>query len=93
VVNAGEVAVGLDVNSREHPTWFSELFADRSVIEAAVGSTLEWDEKPGNKFSTLRLRRSIDARDAATWPEAHGWTLDRLLALRDAFRPRVAVLT
>ena len=88
-VNAGGIAVGIDVNSREHPTWFHKLLAHRTTLEAEAGFTLEWEEKPGNKQSTLRVRHELDMRDEAHWPEAHGWMVARLTKLREAFRPLV----
>lgn len=92
IVNAGGVAVGVDVNSREHPTWYGQLHSDVSAIHAALGFDLEWEEKPGNKFSTLRIRHALDMRDKANWPAAHQWMLEKLVAVREAFRSRAKKL-
>lgn len=89
LVNAGHIGVGVDVNTREHPTWFAKLLAHREALEAQLGFALEWDEKPGNKHSTLRCRHDLDMRNAVHWTEAQGWMLTRLSKLREALRPLV----
>jgi hypothetical protein len=91
-VNASGIAVGIDVNSREHPTWYPKLLAHRPRLESDAGFPLEWEEKPGNKRSTLRVRQDLDMRDESNWTEAHAWILERLGKLRDAFRPLVKAL-
>ncbi len=90
--NAGQVGVGVEINSREHPTWFSKLAAQRPAIERQTGFALEWDEKPGNKFSAVRCWRSIDMHNEANWPQAHEWLLSRLTAMKTAFVPLVKTL-
>jgi hypothetical protein len=88
-VNAGHIGVGIDVNSREHPTWFHSLLARRATIETMTTFPLDWDEKPGNKHSAIRCRLELDMRDERNWPEAHAWMFSRLLKLREIFRPLV----
>lgn len=92
-MNMGHVAVGLEVNSREHPSWFDQLAARRTEIEESLGFCLEWERKPENKFSTMRCRLALDMREEANWREAQAWMIDRLLKLRAAFRPLVTVLS
>lgn len=91
-VNAGDIAVGVDVDQREHPTWYEQLLAERAELEAATGFAMEWESKAEAKHARLRLRLDIDMYDEANWPHAHAWLLDHLLALKAAFRPRVAKL-
>ncbi len=88
-VNAGHIGVGVDINSREQPSWFAKLLVHESAVLQATGIDLEWQEKPGNKFSTLRARLDLDMRDESNWPRAHQWTLERLIKLREVFRPLV----
>ncbi len=92
VVNAKEVLVGVDINSREHPTWFTKLHDDREAIEEELGFAFEWHQKLGNKFSLLRIRKKVDARNAANWPAAHDWMLKHMEAVDKVFRPRVKQL-
>lgn len=91
-INAGHIMVGIDVNSHEHPTWFHKLVRNREAIALQVGAELDWDEKPGNKTSTIRCRLDLDMRDEANWPEAHEWILRRMSELNLAFRPLVREL-
>lgn len=91
-VNAGHISVGVDINQREHPTWFAKLDAQRAEIEAATGFAMEWEAKPDAKFARLRAWLELDMYDEANWPKSHAWLFERLLALREAFRPRILAL-
>ena len=91
-VTAERVAVGVDIKSADHPTWFQKLYAQRSFIEKELGFEMEWEEKPGNKFSSLRVRLPLNMHEQANWPKAHQWMLDRMKAIKVAFQPRVKAL-
>ncbi len=91
-VNAGDIAVGVDINQREHPTWYAQLEAQRAEIEASTGFEMEWETKADTKHARLRLRHELDMYQEANWSRAHAWLLERLLALKTALRPRVAKL-
>ncbi len=54
---------------------------------------LDWDEKPGNKFSVLRIRQPLDMRDQTNWPRAQDWLLEKMRAVGQAFRARAKQLT
>jgi hypothetical protein len=92
VANAKEIQVGVDLNSRDHPSWFHQLHDDRDDIEQALGFSLEWHEKPGNKHSRLRIRRTADIQDPAQQPAAFAWMLKHMEAIEAVFRPRVKIL-
>jgi hypothetical protein len=91
-VNQNSLVVGIEVNTREHPTWFQQLFQRREAVEQALGVPLDWEEKPTNKYSSALFRREIDVRDEENWPTAHSWMAERLSALRRTFRPLVKAL-
>jgi hypothetical protein len=91
-VNAEHIGVGLDIDSRAHPTWFHKLHSERAAIEAEIGFEMDWDEKPQNKFSRVRIRRTIDMHDTSNWPAAHEWLLAHMTPLAAAIRPRAARL-
>lgn len=91
-VTAQKIEVGVEVRTVEHPTWFRKLFADRSSIEQELGFEMEWEEKPGNKGSSVRVRRPLNMHDRTQWPEAHEWLLHKLKAIRAAFQDRVKTL-
>jgi hypothetical protein len=92
VVNAANVVVGVEVNSRDRPTWFAQLLARRDEVENRVGFDLEWEERPKHKYSIIRCRRDVDMRDESNWPEVHSWLSNHLERLRDAFSPLVTDL-
>lgn len=87
-----QIAIGVEVNSREHPGWFGHLFGQREAIEAETGFPLEWEERPGNKYSVIRVLEAIDMRDKANWPAALKWHIDRLEILGKVFRARAKAL-
>ena len=91
-VNAGHISVGVDIRQSEHPTWYGQLEAHREEIETAIGFTMEWEAKPDAKIARLRAWLELDMYDEANWPKAHAWLLERLIALRGAFRPRILAL-
>lgn len=88
-VNAGQITVGVEINTREHPTWFAKLQAHDAKVLEATGIELDWDEKTGKKHSIARCVYALDMRDEENWPEASQWIGQRLLKLRKVFRPLV----
>jgi len=88
-VTAEKVAVGVEIKSSDHPTWFQKLYAQRAAIEEDLGFALEWNEKPGKKFSSLRVRLELNMHNPTNWPKAHHWMLDHMKAVKKAFQPRV----
>ena len=89
VVNAKEVHVGVDLNSRDHPTWFPKLIADKNEIEADLGFSFDWQKKAGNKWSTLRVRMKTNTRAPDSWPAAFAWMLKHMEAVDRVFRLRI----
>jgi hypothetical protein len=89
IVNAAELLVGIDIDSRKHPTWFHKLVEEREAIDAELGFELEWHQKPGNKFSLLRIRKQADTRKIGQWPGMHQWMFQQMDAIDRVFRPRV----
>ena len=92
IANTKEMLVGVDINSREHSTWYRKLADLRDVIESDLGFEFEWDEKPQNKQSTLRVRRSIGTLEKELWPQAHKWMLESMDGIDRVFRPLVKEL-
>lgn len=88
IANAKEIMVGVDLDSRAHPTWFEKLHEDRGSIEEELGFALEWQQKPGNKFSILRIRTSMDTRAKSKRPAAFAWMIKHMQAIETVFRPR-----
>ena len=91
-VTSEKVSVGLDIYSKDHPTWFQKLYADKAGIEVALGFEMEWEEKLGNKFSSIRVREPMAMHDQSNWPNAHQWMLHKMKAVQTAFKARVKSL-
>ena len=92
VANSGEVCVRIEMNSRDHPTWFHKLQAVRDEVEEAMGFSLDWLEKPGKKHSMLEVRKGIGLKDQKKWPTAHKWMLEKMDAIDRVLRPIVTEL-
>ena len=89
IANAKEILVGVDLNSRDHPTWFHKLHDDKDDIEKELGFAIEWQEKPDNKYSLLRVRKKADTRTPDKRPAAFEWMLQHMEAIERVFRPRI----
>ena len=89
IANAKEILVGVDINNGVHPAWFRKLERDKDAIEAELGFPIEWHEKPGNKFSLLRVRKQADTRDPEKRPASFHWLLQHMEAVDRVLRPRV----
>ena len=89
IANAAEVLVGVDINSRQHPTWFQRLHDDKEAIEADLGFSMGWEGRPGNTFSVLRIRKQADTRSPEKRPAAFQWVLEHMEAIDRVFRPRI----
>ena len=92
VANSGEVCVRIEMNSRDHPSWFHKLHAATDEVEAALGFAPDWLEKPGMKHSMIEVRKSIGTKDQKKWPAAHKWMLEKMDAFDRVFRPLVKEL-
>lgn len=88
-MNAGQIAVGVEINTREHPSWFEKLHAHDAKVIEATGIELHWDEKIGKKHSIARCIYELDMRDEENWSQANQWMSERLVKLRKVFRPLV----
>ncbi|CAM3466648.1 DUF4268 domain-containing protein [Isoptericola cucumis] len=67
---------------------FTELYAKRAEIEAAVGSRLDWLELPTRKASRIIVRGNGDFRDADQAPQLAEWlvtTAERFAAIFPAY--------
>jgi len=89
VVNAKEIIVRVEVNTREHPTWFPKLSQDQEAIDAELGFAPEWDAKPGNKHSVVSCSTKSNLRSAEARPPAFTWMLKHMDAFDRVFRPLV----
>ena len=92
IANAKAIAVKVEFNNRDHPTWFHKAHAEREAIEAELGFALEWLERPNKKFCFVNIGLKIDTRSEEARPKAYEWMLEKMTAIDRVFRPVVASL-
>jgi hypothetical protein len=69
---------------------YGHLLSHREEIEGAFGAPLEWQAKEGNR--SRKLIYQIDQggwQDEDRWPEAISATVDAMVRLEAAIRPRL----
>lgn len=90
-VNTWEERIGVRVylNNRIAQAALEILQADRVAIESEIGASLEWDPNPMNRDKTIVLSRQVSLTDRAQWPEYIRWMVEKTVAFRKAFAPRV----
>jgi hypothetical protein len=86
------VAVALYLKGEDSEALFDHFHDRRAEVEAALGFSVEWEEKPDRKHSQVIVRRSADTPDSETWPDLHRWTLDKLEAFGRVFGPPLRAL-
>jgi hypothetical protein len=86
------VDVGISFTGPDAKAHFSLLRQQQEEIEHELGFAIDWQEKPGQKESTLSIQKHAETTDTSLWPELHAWTLEKMEALDRIFRPRIKVL-
>ena len=92
----GRVKVELYIDSGEqerNKRTFDRLEEQRESFESGLGDTLEWERLDSRRASRVSIRRpgSIDD-DGETLGEIQDWMIQKLLAFKDVFGPRLADL-
>jgi hypothetical protein len=76
-------------HSKEH---FALLRASEVQITTEFGAPLEWESPAETRRCRILVRKRVDLRDRASWPDQHEWLRDRLERLYKVFAPRVRTL-
>jgi hypothetical protein len=72
---------------------FHALVGQKTEIEAALGSALDWQELPDRRASRIATYlRNADIADRTDWPRQHRWIIDELRRFRAVFTERVRAL-
>ena len=92
----GRARVELYIDSGEqerNKRTFDRLEEQREAFESGLGDTLEWERLDSRRASRVSIRRpgSIDD-DGGTLGEIQDWMIQKLLAFKDVFGPRLADL-
>ena len=91
-VNAGWVALRLTMWEGDASAHFHLLQADREAIEADLGFSVDWNEKPGKKECSIECRTTGDLSKPKVRARLIRWMLDKMDTFDRVFRPRVKVL-
>ena len=87
-----EMSVGVDVDKKDHPTWYTQLEEQREEIESDLDCPLVWEEKPENRYALIRVKKECDLQDSNQWPDIHTWLVKYMVPMQSVFRPRVKLL-
>lgn len=79
----------LYINIPEAKQLFRHLEADKTAIEAEIGTELQWKELPDKKASRIVARAAIDATDSKNWPKAFEWFTKEVASFKKVMVPRV----
>lgn len=75
-------------NSTYNKTLFDQLQGHKDDIEAAVGTTLQWDRREENRASMIRVRRPGSLNDPHDQlNETRDWMIETLVNLKGAIDP------
>jgi hypothetical protein len=85
------ISIRLQINkSPERMAIFNLLLQDIEEIEAAIGSSLDWEELPEKQTSYISLRKpDSDPANKSNWPEQQAWMLEKLELFRATFGLRI----
>lgn len=81
------LSVILTVHGEAARAHFSLLQEDKSSIEEAIGTNLEWRENP--KQNRIILSDHMDPKDRSKWPKQHAWLLEKLELFCKVFSSRI----
>ncbi len=77
-------------NSRAH---FKLLEEQRATLESAIGSSIDWTERPPGKECILALSKTgVDPTDENDWADQVNWTRDTIHRFYDVFYPIIEKL-
>lgn len=77
----------------ENTEIFNKLFSKKDEIETAFGDKLDWEPLEGRDGCRIVATSELGGyRDPEKWPEIYEWMTDKMVALEQAFRPRIEAL-
>ena len=91
--SGGELRVELVASNVNTKQLFPLLEADRTAIEAALGTTLTWRNEPDTKSAKTYVRRSVELANRESWPDYFKWLQEWLESFTRVFALRVKQLS
>ena len=87
------ICVSLGLFDEHAKPYYHLLERDKVNIEQAIGSELEWTEKPDGKESHINLSLlDTDPQDHENWNRQHKWLCEQLETFHRVFSPRFQLL-
>jgi len=85
------ISICLQINNvKDRFTIYNLMKMDQETIEAELGDSLVWEEKPENKNSHIIMRNpDLDPNQKDGWPEQHQWMLETLEKFHSVFGSRI----
>jgi|GEM_PF-5000674 hypothetical protein len=91
--DSNEVRAEVELNDDNAKDYFSQLIAERGIIEQQFGSSLSWYNPENKRVCRISTSLSgIDLHDRAKWPQYLEWLVTQLNQLRAVFGNRVRSL-
>lgn len=71
---------------------WTQLYAQRTAVEAQLGSTLQWQPLAGKKSARILLETPLDPRDEGNHHAIREWMHHTSVSFYNTFKPRVLAL-
>ncbi|MFG1243640.1 DUF4268 domain-containing protein [Xanthobacter sp. V7C-4] len=72
---------------------FDRLFAQRSEIEAEIGTPLDWQRLDGKKATRIALfKTGEDPANPEEWPRQQAWMMAQMVRFKRTFAPRLVAM-
>lgn len=78
------VIVELYIN--EDKQIFNSLLESKDLIEAEMGTSLDWRELPQKKASRIIIEKTVDVNNRDNWNEQFEWIIDMAIKMKKAFK-------
>ena len=88
-INSQKKYVACEVYIRDDLALYATFLENRTSIETAVGSELEWMELPTATASRIKLALSCDPKNKENWLDYHQWLVTTVEKFSSAFTPHV----
>lgn len=93
IANTADNKIGLRVYiSHKAAPMLAALEAQKTEIEAELGTALQWNPNPDNDDKVIVLARDADLGNRDNWPEYVDWMSDRIKEFRTTFGSRIKSL-
>ena len=69
--------------------FYKQLEAKKAEIENTAGMPLDWQELKEKKACRICVEEPSDFEDKAAWTSQFDWIMDRMLRMKNAFKPHI----